>query len=86
MLNRFAFVALCGMILTGCARITGTYTNPVYTGDMPDPTVIRYKGVYYAFGTTGKRRVDGRIFTLLRSTNLVNWEKLGGALQRACGA
>lgn len=57
-----------------------TYTNPVYEGDMPDPSVILYKGVYYAFGTTGTDRVDGRIFTLLRSTNLVNWEKLGGAL------
>lgn len=57
-----------------------TYTNPVYSGDMPDPTVINFKGIYYAFGTTGNGRVDGRIFTLLRSTNLVNWEQLGGAL------
>ena len=56
------------------------YTNPVYRGDMPDPTVVRYDGVYYAFGTTGSDRVQGRIFTMLRSTNLVNWERLGGAL------
>lgn len=58
----------------------GTYTNPVYDGNMPDPTIIRYQGVYYAYGTTGKERLDGRIFTLLRSTNLVNWDRLGGAL------
>jgi beta-xylosidase len=58
-----------------------TYTNPVYAGDMPDPTVIRWQGVYYAMGTSGNGRTeDGRIFTLLRSTNLVDWEKLGGAL------
>jgi len=57
-----------------------TYTNPVYDGNMPDPTVIEHHGIYYAFGTTGPDRVDGKIFTLLRSTNLVNWEKLGGAM------
>src|ERR1035441_10640220 len=58
-----------------------TYTNPVYAGSMPDPSVIRYQGVYYAFGTTGKARLsDGRIFTALRSPDLVKWEVLGGAL------
>jgi beta-xylosidase len=59
---------------------SATYTNPVYDGNMPDPTVIRYEGVYYAFGTTDEERVGGKVFTLLRSANLVNWEKLGGAM------
>ena len=63
------------------AQTPRTYTNPVYKGSMPDPSVIRVQGVYYAFGTTGKeRKADGRIFTLLRSTNLVDWEELGGAV------
>jgi arabinan endo-1,5-alpha-L-arabinosidase len=58
-----------------------TYTNPVYAGSMPDPFVLRHRGIYYAFGTTGgERKGDGRIFTLLRSTNLVDWQELGGAL------
>ena len=58
-----------------------TYTNPVYAGSMPDPGVLQHKGVYYAFGTTGKdRKADGRIFTLLRSPDLVTWEELGGAV------
>jgi arabinan endo-1,5-alpha-L-arabinosidase len=58
-----------------------TYTNPVYKGSMPDPFVLRHRGVYYAFGTTGgERKADGRIFTLLRSNDLVNWRELGGAL------
>jgi arabinan endo-1,5-alpha-L-arabinosidase len=58
-----------------------TYTNPVYRGSMPDPGVIRHEGVYYAFGTTGgERKADGRIFTVLRSTDLVTWTELGGAL------
>jgi len=58
-----------------------TYTNPVYAGSMPDPFVLRHRGVYYAFGTTGgERKADGRIFTVLRSTNLVDWRESGGAL------
>ncbi|MGI8908155.1 MAG: glycoside hydrolase family 43 protein [Candidatus Sumerlaeaceae bacterium] len=57
------------------------YTNPVYRGSMPDPSVIRHGGWYYAYGTTGNARTeDGRIFTTLRSRDLVNWEKPGGAL------
>ncbi|HKG92085.1 MAG TPA: twin-arginine translocation signal domain-containing protein, partial [Gemmatimonadaceae bacterium] len=64
--------------LAGAKR---TYTNPVYAGSMPDPGVLLHQGVYYAFGTTGReRKGDGRIFTLLRSTNLVEWQELGGAL------
>jgi hypothetical protein len=63
------------------ARGRKTYTNPVWSGSMPDPFVLRHRGVYYAFGTTGPERTrDGRIFTLLRSTNLVDWKDLGGAL------
>jgi arabinan endo-1,5-alpha-L-arabinosidase len=63
------------------AAATGTYRNPVYAGSMPDPSVKRYGQFYYAAGTTGDgRKSDGRIFTLLRSRNLVDWEELGGAL------
>lgn len=58
-----------------------TYTNPVYTGSMPDPGVMRHEGTYWAFGTTGReRKADGRVFTVLRSTDLVGWEEMGGAL------
>ena len=61
-------------LLHGSTVAAKTYTNPVYAGSMPDPGVILHEGVYYAFGTTGKdRKADGRIFTLLRSTDLVNW-------------
>lgn len=57
------------------------YTNPVYAGSMPDPGVLRTRGAYYAVGTTGTGRLaDGRVFTLLRSLDLVRWEALGGAL------
>lgn len=79
MVRFILILTFCSAVLAGFAG-PATYTNPVYDGDMPDPTVIRYQSVYYAFGTTGARRVDGRIFTMLRSTNLVNWEELGGAM------
>jgi beta-xylosidase len=63
------------------APSTRTYTNPVYAGSMPDPSVIRWQGAYYAFGTTGSDRTpDDRVFTVLRSRDLVNWENLGGAM------
>jgi arabinan endo-1,5-alpha-L-arabinosidase len=62
-------------------KATVTYTNPVYAADMPDPSVKKLGAYYYAFGTTANRRLpDGRIFTLLRSRDLVHWEQLGGAL------
>lgn len=58
-----------------------TYQNPVFAGNMPDPSVKKLGAYYYAFGTTGNKRLpDGRIFTLLQSSNLVDWIKLGGAL------
>src|SRR3954463_4794326 len=58
--------ALIGVSIVeaGAARVPKTYTNPVYAGSMPDPFVLRHRGVYYAFGTTGgERKADGRIFT-----------------------
>ena len=58
-----------------------TYTNPVYAGSMPDPFVLQHQGTYYAFGTTGSdRKPNGRIFTVLQSTDLVDWQARGGAL------
>ena len=66
---------------TGDRMPARTYTNPVYAGSMPDPGVMRHDGAYWAFGTTGReRKADGRIFTVLRSTNLVDWQEAGGAL------
>jgi len=48
---------------------------------MPDPSVIRYKGTYYAFGTTGAERLrDGRIFTVIKSRDLAHWQEVGGAV------
>lgn len=58
------------------------YANPVYPGGMPDPCVRLFDGRYYAYGTTGDARLpDGRAFRVLTSTDLVNWQEIGGALE-----
>jgi len=79
---RAVFFFLTAVTAANLGAAEHSYTNPVYAGSMPDPSVIRYGEAYYAFGTTGSERlVDGRIFTVLRSTNLVDWQALGGALE-----
>src|SRR5580693_602649 len=75
-------------VVTGCAQFSTsprnagqTYANPVIAADVPDPSVKKFGNYYYVFGTTGERRMpDGRIFSLWRSTDLVHWDLLGGAL------
>jgi arabinan endo-1,5-alpha-L-arabinosidase len=80
-----SFLILSLLLLPYCStehpKTAVTYTNPVFAADMPDPSVKKFGRYYYAFGTTGNRRLpDGRIFTLLRSHDFAHWDKLGGAL------
>ncbi|HVM00647.1 MAG TPA: glycoside hydrolase family 43 protein [Egibacteraceae bacterium] len=56
-----------------------TFTNPVYPGYFADPFVLRVGDVYYAYGTGSV--IGGRVFEILRSTDLVRWTSLGGALE-----
>lgn len=66
-----------------------TYTNPVYPNYFADPFVWQHQGVYYAIGT-GPAEAAGqvdeihqqRVFPLLRSDDLVNWQFAGNALLR----
>ena len=62
-----------------------TYTNPVWPGYFADPFVLKWQGTYYAYGTGGSGNPggqgDGRIFSVLRSSDFVNWEPVGGALE-----
>ena len=56
-----------------------TYTNPVYQQSCPDPFVLKYCGVYWAY-CTGIAH-DGRWFGVLRSRDLAHWEQLDGAMK-----
>lgn len=57
--------------------------NPVYPGYFADPFVWNHEGVYYAVGT-GEAEADGksggRVFQMLRSTDLHSWTTLPPAL------
>ena len=65
----------------GAVTKAATYSNPVFAGSMPDPAVLQFEGQYYAFGTSGGERLDnGRVYRVLSSSDLVNWQDLGGAL------
>jgi arabinan endo-1,5-alpha-L-arabinosidase len=59
----------------------GTYTNPVFDEDFPDPAVIQAPdGYYYAYATQTLR--DGKWINIqvARSRDLVHWEPIGDAL------
>jgi xylan 1,4-beta-xylosidase len=55
-----------------------TYHNPVVAGDYPDPSVMRVGEDYWAATTTGDWAPH---FALLRSRDLVNWQKVGYVFQ-----
>jgi arabinan endo-1,5-alpha-L-arabinosidase len=61
--------------------LVGTYTNPVFDVDFPDPTIVRASdGWYYAYAT--QTIINGRTINIqvARSKDLINWEHLGDAL------
>ncbi len=58
-----------------------TYTNPVYPYYFADPFVLEHGKLYYAYGTGTQPLENGRVIEVLRSSDLVNWTSLGGALE-----
>lgn len=64
-----------------------TYENPVWPKYFADPFVLRHEGSYYAYGTGQEPlEADGRAFPVLRSSNLVDWTYVGGAVRPITGA
>ncbi len=57
-----------------------TYRNPIWPGYFADPFVLKVGKDYYAYGTAPETAGDGRVFPVLHSRDLVQWEALGGAL------
>ncbi|MFV7233985.1 family 43 glycosylhydrolase [Flavobacterium sp. ZB4R12] len=52
-----------------------TYSNPVYSSSMPDPSVIKAEdGYFYLYATEDKRNLP-----ILRSKNLLDWSLVGTA-------
>jgi xylan 1,4-beta-xylosidase len=55
------------------------YQNPVYSGDFPDPSVVRIGPEYWAAGTAN----GGQYPPILRSPDLVHWTLAGSIFQKA---
>lgn len=71
---------------SGSNRERSTYVNPVYSGYFADPFVFRHAGEYYAIGT-GPGESEGkppsaRVFPMLKSKDLFDWEPIENALER----
>ena len=61
----------------------GTYTNPVFDHDAPDPGVLRAPdGTYYAY-TTQSIYLDIVEIPILASRDLVHWRQVGDAFPHA---
>lgn len=58
-------------------RAVGTYTNPVYDRDFPDPHVLMHDGKFYAYATHSR----GFGFQVMESPDLVNWTHKGTAFE-----
>lgn len=57
----------------------GTFTNPLFWGDWPDPDVIRVGDDFYMISTS-MHYVPGA--PIVKSKDLVNWEMVGYAVDR----
>lgn len=55
-----------------------TYTNPVHSGYLGDPFVLKHNGEYYAYGTTPA--AEKLVIPVPHSRDLVGWRPLGVAL------
>ncbi|MBK8020800.1 MAG: glycoside hydrolase family 43 protein [Chloroflexi bacterium] len=61
-----------------------TYVNPVVGHTFADPFVLKHEGRYYAYGT-GPGSKDGQQFPVLTSSNMVDWQPVGWAIQPTAG-
>ncbi|MDR2860142.1 MAG: family 43 glycosylhydrolase [Mediterranea sp.] len=82
------FIILCFILFVSCSKATQpekhgdiskdetdslTYTNPVVSYSLPDPTVIKADdGYFYLYATENIRNIP-----IHRSRNLVEWEQVG---------
>lgn len=69
-------VLLACLLYAGAAQAAppADYTNPVYPGDLPDPSVIRIGKQYWSTATSSEW---GPQFPILTSRDLVNWVQVG---------
>lgn len=59
-----------------------TYTNPVFSPVLADPSIIKHEGYFYAYGTENNWGKEGgyHLVPVVRSRDLVNWTFVNDAL------
>lgn len=59
-----------------------TYTNPVFSPVLADPSIVKHEGYFYAYGTENNWGKDGgyHLVPVVRSRDLVNWTFVNDAL------
>ncbi|MDB6039528.1 MAG: hypothetical protein JWM99_3369, partial [Verrucomicrobiales bacterium] len=80
MKNYFRLLTAWAALLT-LSAVAGdvSYSNPVISGDYPDPSVIRVDKDYWATATTSDW---APLFPLMHSTDLVNWKQVGNVFKK----
>ena len=74
-MRRLVFLFLATLLCcVAVAQMPTTYHNPVIKGDIPDPSMICFNGVYYAAGTSSEWAPH---YPLFKSVDMVNWEPCG---------
>ena len=72
-----SFILMLGLFqsFSGPVRMpAGYFSNPVICGDVPDPSIIRFGGTYYATGTSSEW---APLYPIFESKDLVNWKQIG---------
>jgi xylan 1,4-beta-xylosidase len=62
---------------------TGFYTNPVFAGDYPDPSILRDGDTYYIVHSSFEYYPG---LTLWKSKDLINWSPVSNALHKYIGS
>ena len=72
-----SFLLVLGLFLSFSIPVrmpAGYFSNPVICGDVPDPSIIRFGGTYYATGTSSEW---APLYPIFESKDLVNWKQIG---------
>ncbi|PVH25183.1 family 43 glycosylhydrolase [Sphingobacterium corticibacter] len=67
-------LSLCLWLLLGACSAQESFRNPVISGDLPDPSVIRVNDTYYATATSSEW---APFYPYFKSKDLVNWTQIG---------
>lgn len=82
-LKAFLFLTLCFLSNSGFAQTEHSFTNPIFPGDYPDPSILVDGSDYYVVHSSFEYNPGLLIW---HSTDLINWEPLTNALTKYVGS